>query len=319
MEDLKSYINKLMTQKFTLPPCATKSMYYCPKCQNIINVASIKNNIITMVCEESHKTSITKDNVTEIYNNIIKEPDSTIECSQCHSQVNQKSIVYCLQEQKFFCSNCQKMHQTNHKTINDSQKLTHCPTHGDVFISFCSDHLTNLCQSCLAEHSSCKIVKLEDARPKDDEIKNFERKIIEQINKVKETEINLYQHIIKLIDCYQTWKENTTSIFCLYKTFINSYKANTCNFNLMNNLNEVMKKPVFPEFNIDIEVHKFDSKTFQKQQEEFNQFFRDYAEQKKLEEEEDLENMADELKQLENEMKMESGGKDSIKNVKKKK
>lgn len=320
MEEIKNCLQKVLVQsKPQVKDIPGKSIYCCPTCQNLLNITSIGSNMINLICSEQHKISISLENAYQTFIEITAKPKSDLTCGQCCSNSNERNtpFSFCLDEQKFYCSLCEKNHSLlNHRSFNETKKLTHCPVHIAQYDSFCMDHLVNCCSQCrVGEHNQCKIVNLMQIKPNENRIQQFENELKKQYIIIQEAEKNFINYLQKMIETYQNWKKNAFTLLIIYQTFVNTHKQNQTNFNLINNLNEIMKKPFFPVYNPEIEMAKLTGIEFKKNQKAVKQFFSDYAEKRKNEEDEENIDVTDDLDELEKELKNEMNDNSGNRNV----
>ena len=198
---------------------------------------------INYECENDHKGNIS---LKEYINNFNKYSISKEKCNDCGK--TQKEIkgdfFYCSKCQKFLCSLCQINHPYGgkHNIINYKRYDSICKLHSNTYCFYCIDCKKNICGYCQLSHKNHELINLpefnyseekinkliEEIKILENKIKNLDiikEKVIEEINKLKESNELEMKFIKILFNCYK-YEEN----------------QNNLNYNVVQNLKDFEKQ-----------------------------------------------------------------------------
>ncbi len=219
----------------------------CPKCSLIPKINLCESNKIEFKCPNEHYEKFP----IEEYNTkmkLIKISESL--CHYCNKK-NEK-MKYCFQCKFFVCFNCINNHKEKTHILINSKKMDNiCPIDGKEICDFCNICQKSLCSYCI-HSSSHQIIGLRNSLFKETEINDLKNKIknykvqfmriyktISQfLAQLKKKNKNMKD---KLKNFYQINKLEIYFIKDLINTYDEHLKKKNLNFNILNNLSELMK------------------------------------------------------------------------------
>ena len=150
----------------------------CPMC--IFIQINIKNNNVSIKCENGHNNEMNIDSFNSIYQ-IFK-----YSCDKCKKELS-SNYYYCSKCKELFCDSCMNKNLNNeinkgHIFLNETEINFLCNKHKKRYINFCKNCQKNCCKKCCAEHSSHELLLIKN------EIRdnNYITQIEKMINKEKE-------------------------------------------------------------------------------------------------------------------------------------
>ena len=153
-------------------------------------------------------------------------------CSQdllCMTPPRQLYMCTC---HAIICPDCAKHHiSEGHYKVEVENRNYKCLIHGKQFTSYCLDCNINICDSCISLHPeiSHEVLKFHILKPKESYIKELENEIENQKVILK----NFYENSKKILD--EICNYLNKYIF-IEQTFLNRYKSNTHNYQLLLNI-----------------------------------------------------------------------------------
>ena len=219
----------------------------CPKCSLIPKINVCESNKIEFKCPNEHYEKFP----IEEYNSkmkFIKISESL--CNYCNEK-NEK-MKYCFQCKFFVCFNCINNHkEKTHILINSKIMDTICPIDGKEICYFCKICQKSLCSYCI-HSSSHQIIGLRNSLFKETEINDLKNKLnnykdqfIKIYNTISQFLGQLKKEIINMKDKLKNFYQINILEINFLKDLINIYDENlrkkNLNFNIINNLSELMK------------------------------------------------------------------------------
>ena len=198
---------------------AINSYYRC-ECNSIPKLKLFYDNngvFVSHKCEKGHNGKI---ELSKFFEEFSKFDISDIACHGCgDTQENNKSFTYCSDCESFFCSQCLKDHNQDHKKLCPIGKFDFiCHEHNKPFIKYCSICSKNLCEECKDQHENVK------------EINNQIdlSKYKEKIKKAKEYCKIVVNNVIKYLNEIDNKKKILLENFEHFK-LINKLEIDLCN------------------------------------------------------------------------------------------
>ena len=204
----------------------------CPECGEICKIKFDDYKIKLYGCKNNHELkNIEFENFFEIQN-IGK---SKIKCDNCNK--NEEIIKYneyytCLECNKCLCKFCKEIHDQKHNIIRYKDSYYICIKHKEKYSSYCKKCQINLCSKCEEEHKNKKSLiyykeiwpdmndsNKEEMKLKIEKFNNNIKNIIEKLNKTM-NKINIYYQI--------------------YLSIINIYDIININYQILNNINNIL-------------------------------------------------------------------------------
>ncbi len=222
----------------------------CFDCNKIPLIEFIEKNdkcFIKYNCEDRHKGEVS----LEEYLKNDKYSLKTLNCGECKKKQENDFYLYnyCITCKKVLCHNCLKFHlEKQHQTINLSRYDTFCLEHNNTYDNYCNKCKKNICSLCLNEHNGHQIDSLSKYLSSEN-IKNFDNKINEVINKIEKIKKEIIEKLsneINLIqNTYLNYVNNMNMKFSLINNLIDTYycekKLNNCNYEIFENLKNIDK------------------------------------------------------------------------------
>ena len=227
----------------------------CPKCicnDSIININNYKISFSN--CKYGHNDN----KIFEEYDKSQKIDYSQIICGNNKCGKSQKELfsqdfykcLKCTQltgRTKYFCNECKKNHDTNHKTIKYDEKNYYCENHFMKYLKYCSTCHQNLCKLCENEHKKHKEGEKESIRHN---IKSYEQ-MEPNLNNIKESlskisgNINDLRHIIEdikesldgAIKLFEKYNEIANDIINKYELYNKEFK----NYRIIKSVKNLIK------------------------------------------------------------------------------
>lgn len=221
-----------------------KSVYLCPVCHGYTIITPLEDDSFQIKCTKGHINIINPENCSEYFKKMTDIPNK---CNLCNKK---KAIIYCVDEKKMLCQDCEKTHKKQHKVLNVKDIHSHCHRHLREFFCFCETHSENLCMECMNEHKSCKIINFTDIIPPLEDIRNLE-KMLEEKEKELKKEDEKIKEISDLLNRAITVKDNSIALKTFYETVLKTYQKNKNNYTLIQNIKELIASENLPQINFE--------------------------------------------------------------------
>ena len=228
----KSYNN---FQGFKFPEFNFKNIinkeitFRCKDCTNLILFGILYENEkikIESRCEKGHYNI---ENLEDFYERNLSN-HSSIECSY-ENEKHENDFSFCYQCNKYFCLKHSKDHK--HKEMILISKFdNYCNKHKKNIISFCITCSIHLCEDCKENHLNHKIVDINTIKFNKNEIKEYEKKLLE-------IEIDFKTFIMNTKNIYNEFIKYHNNFINTIERFIN---INQTQINLCNSLIKSYKK-----------------------------------------------------------------------------
>ena len=206
----------------------------CPKCGHSINIKIKDYKILLYDCKNEHKFD--KILLDEFKNTQKLEPD--MKCKNCKDRNNVDKIYYrCYNCKINLCHFCYTIHNQTHKIVNCDKNNYICSIHGDKLISFCKTCKLNICVLCKNKHNFHEIIDFSNITP-DKEI------IIKNKKEFKKNIELFYNNIKEIINILNKIAQNIEQYFQIYCNIINSFENDEINYQILNNLNEIINNNI---------------------------------------------------------------------------
>ena len=156
-------------------------------------------------------------------------------CSLCNTHLMEMTPprkLYICTCRSIMCQGCSKGHTKNgHYTIEIENRNYKCLIHDKNFTSYCLDCNMNICDSCFSLHpeESHEILKFHNLKPKESYIEEIKNEIESQ----KTILNNFYENSKKILENIYNY---LNKYILIEKTFLNRYKSNIHNFQLLQNI-----------------------------------------------------------------------------------
>ena len=226
---MKIIVNKINSEKIQK---SKRNLIICPQCGKSINIKFKDYKISLFDCKNGHKFD--EILLEEFPNNQKIKKESNLKCKNCKDKNNIKKTYYrCYQCQKYLCQDCYSIHnQTHNITFYDKMDYV-CSIHGEKLCSFCKTCKLNICSLCLKGHKNHDVVYFNDIIPS-------KELIIKNKTRLKET-IDLFNTNIKeIINILNKVIQNIEQYYKIYNSIINNIENNEINYEILNNLKEVL-------------------------------------------------------------------------------
>ena len=126
----------------------------------------------------------------------------------------------CLTCKQNVCLLCKQNHNRNHNIIKYDQKNYICPKHNDVYIKYCEDCHTNMCFSCIKEHTQHKTINLSDILPDIEKSKKRLKDIKYEIDILTNPVNRIINKLIKFLEAINMYYEINTIFIRFNPLFI---------------------------------------------------------------------------------------------------
>jgi hypothetical protein len=204
----------------------------CPKCgENIfINIKDYKINLFN--CINKHRMQNLLLNEFKNSQNIGL---SKIICNDCKITKNEVMLYdkfyRCLICRINLCTFCKSKHDKNHKIINYDEKNYICIEHNERYIHYCHQCELNICIACESKHKSHNISMFNRYNKNQllDELYEFE-KYIDNLNK----------SISEILERFIDFKYKINLYKNIIKNMTNNYEEKNLNFQIQENLKEIL-------------------------------------------------------------------------------
>ena len=154
-------------------------------------------------------------------------------CSQDLILMTPPRQLYMCTCHAIMCPGCKKEHNENgqHYKVEVENRNYKCLEHDKNFTSYCLDCNMNICDSCISHHPEAdhEVLKFHNLKPKEEYIKDIEK----EINKQKTILKNFYDNSKKILDDIHNY---LNKYILIEKTFLNRYRSNVLNFQLLQNI-----------------------------------------------------------------------------------
>jgi len=154
-------------------------------------------------------------------------------CSQDLILMTPPRQLYMCTCHAIMCPHCFKEdhHENGHYKVEVENRNYKCLNHDKSFTSYCLDCNMNICDSCISQHPEPdhEVLKFHNLKPKGEYIKEIENEIESQKTILK----NFYDNSKKILDDIHNY---LNKYILIEKTFLNRYKSNILNFQLLQNI-----------------------------------------------------------------------------------
>ena len=216
----------------------------CPECGEH-NIIKIKNYKITLSgCKNDHVTS---DIPFYCFEKTQMIDESKIICNKCKEK--NKAISYkrefyiCNSCQSNLCPLCKSGHDKSHNIINYDLKNYLCNSHNnEKYISYCKTCKKNLCALCCSsEHENHDIYNFK--------IPN-KNSLIEKNNQFRKKIDEMNENIKKIITELNDFMQYIEKYYDIINNFINNYDINNRNFEVIENINNIINNDIIKDIDI---------------------------------------------------------------------
>ena len=216
----------------------------CPECGEH-NIIKIKNYKITLSgCKNDHVTS---DIPFYCFEKTQMIDESKIICNKCKEK--NKAISYkrefyiCNSCQSNLCPLCKSGHDKSHNIINYDLKNYLCNTHNnEKYISYCKTCKKNLCALCCSSENE------------NHDIYNFKipnkNSLIEKNNQFRKKIDEMNENIKKIITELNDFMQYIEKYYDIINNFINNYDINNRNFEVIENINNIINNDIIKDIDI---------------------------------------------------------------------
>ena len=213
----------------------------CPKCGEnaLINIEDYR--IKLSGCKNGHNTEnilLNKYDETQYIDLSKIKCDSCKEKNKANSYKNK--FFLCFTCNMNLCPLCQSSHDDSHNIINDTQKNYICNIHNIGYSSYCDTCKMNLCYFCENDHENHKIIYFKEITTFIKMLKKKEKELREKIDKLN-NDINI------IIDNLNNVKQNFAKYYNIINDYINSFKLEKLNYNILNNIKEFNKNNIYQD------------------------------------------------------------------------
>ena len=154
-------------------------------------------------------------------------------CSQDLVLMTPPRQLYMCTCHAIMCPHCFKKehHENGHYKVEVENRNYKCLNHDKNFTSYCLDCNMNICDTCISHHPEPEheVLKFHNLKPKGEYIKEIENEIESQKIILK----NFYDNSKKILDDIHNY---LNKYILIEKTFLNRYKSNIFNFQLLQNI-----------------------------------------------------------------------------------
>ena len=154
-------------------------------------------------------------------------------CSQDLILMTPPRQLYMCTCHAIMCPHCFKKehHENGHYKVEVENRNYKCLNHDKNFTSYCLDCNMNICDTCISHHPEPEheVLKFHNLKPKGEYIKEIENEIESQKIILK----NFYDNSKKILDDIHNY---LNKYILIEKTFLNRYKSNILNFQLLQNI-----------------------------------------------------------------------------------
>ena len=154
-------------------------------------------------------------------------------CSQDLVLMTPPRQLYMCTCHAIMCPHCFKKehHENGHYKVEVENRNYKCLNHDKNFTSYCLDCNMNICDTCISHHPEPEheVLKFHNLKPKGEYIKEIENEIESQKIILK----NFYDNSKKILDDIHNY---LNKYILIEKTFLNRYKSNILNFQLLQNI-----------------------------------------------------------------------------------
>ena len=207
----------------------------CPKCNEIIKMKIDHFKINLFECKNNHYfKEITLNELCKSQTLDLRK----IQCGKCKEK--NKSNTYnnefyrCHECGINLCPLCKTQHNNTHNIVNYDSIDYLCSRHKDPFIDYCSSCKMNICFLCDEEHEGHNFISLRKKILNKDEI-------ISKLEDFKKGVRILEENIENMMQLLNNVKENIVNYYKLEEYIINNYDKNQRNYEILNNINELIK------------------------------------------------------------------------------
>ena len=214
----------------------------CPKCGRDIkmNINNYKINLYG--CQNNHKINnilLTEFEKTQIINL------TTIKCGICNGNKSKAFNNYfykCYECNINICPLCKLKHDKNHIIIDYDKSYYICDKHEESFTNYCKNCNQNLCLLCEKEHLNHEMVLLRDII--------YDRKeLLGKIEEIKKSINTFNESIDKIIEMLNNTKIYLKKYYELIEYMGKNYNEKERNYEILNNINEVINSNLIDDIN----------------------------------------------------------------------
>ena len=258
----------------------------CPECKENIRININNYKIKLFNCKNGH--NINNILLSEFQNSQYID-ESEINCNKCNEINKFKSynnIFYrCNICKMNLCPLCKSNHENGHNIMDYELKNYICDMHNEKYIAYCKECKRNKCSECLGKEINHKIIFYSkiiiEKEKKMEEIKEL-RRIIDKMH----TEVDNIIYKIKIV------MENIEIYYKICNDVINNYDNKNRNYEIIQNINEIINKEINNDINYIIEENNINikfikimeiyNKIKQKENNEENEFYENINKKDKI-------------------------------------
>ena len=217
-----------------------------------ININNYKINLFD--CKNGHNIN---NILLNEFENTQYIDESLIKCNKC--QENNKFNTYnhifykCNICKINLCPLCKEQHSESHNIIDYNKKNYICDVHNDMYIAYCKTCKKNICSYCFDDHEKHDIIYYNKIISKKD-IK------INQLKNLRDLLDKMNDSINEIINKLSTAKENMESYYKICDSIINNYNIQNKNYELLNNLNDIINHEIINDISNIINENNINNK-----------------------------------------------------------
>ena len=226
----------------------------CPVCYENIKLKFEDYIVILYECKNDHDTDLLFDQFDSSQNIDL----SKIICQNC--KINNKANVHdnlfykCNTCNLNLCPLCYSNHDKTHDIINYDERNYKCEEHNKSYKSYCKDCKKNLCVVCEEKnHEKHSILDYKKLISQKGDLKVFLKHLKKKKNKLKNQISDMIEKLNKL-------RANFDIFYNISENIINNYNENKMNYEMFNNINNVINIDILKDINNIIEEKNIKTK-----------------------------------------------------------
>ena len=189
------------------------------------------------------------------YSNFLKKDPDHLSCPEC--EIIPAIFIEKTSKNLFsISSGCENQHSIHNMNIRDffqksvkkndyNQKeiITLCQEHNEKYQSFCKTCHKNICNTCFTQsHQNHNILKFDDLKPSNDDIKKLKNSITNEIKTVSEFfTLEFNRWIEELKDKFDDLMDIISHKNKLYNKIISNYESGNLNYQIIHNIKVILK------------------------------------------------------------------------------
>ena len=189
------------------------------------------------------------------YSNFLKKDPDHLSCPEC--DIIPAIFIEKTSKNLFWISSgCENQHSIHNMSIRDffqksvkkndyNQKeiITLCQEHNEKYQYFCKTCHKNICNTCFTQsHQNHNILKFDDLKPSNDDIKKLKNSITNEIKTVSEYfTLEFNRWIEELKDKFDDLMDIISLKNKLYNKIISNYESGNLNYQIIHNIKVILK------------------------------------------------------------------------------